>query len=414
MRDLFKANRGKFAAVLIAVAATGVVAASHLAENSSKTSSYITTPVTIGDLREEVLASGTLKPVRLTAVGAQVSGRITALNVRVGDSVKAGDAIAQIDPVTKQNDLRTSEASLKNYRAQKLEKEATLALADANLARQQTTFAQHATSRGDFDSAEATARQTRAQIAALEALIVGAEASVETARVNLEYTRITAPIDGTVLAVVVQEGQTVNAVQSAPTIVVLGQLDTMTVRVEISEADIVKVRPGQPLYFTILGDQDHRYDARLEQIEPAPESIKNDASFSSTSTTSTSSSTSSSSSSSSSTAIYYIGVFKVPNKELLLRTYMTAEVHIVVGEAKRVKTVPALAIMRQSDGRSVVRVLSSSGEVERHDVETGLGDRTNVEVKSGVEVGERVITGELTETQKPSNALPAGGPAPGS
>ncbi|MGC5189026.1 HlyD family efflux transporter periplasmic adaptor subunit, partial [Escherichia coli] len=87
-------------------------------------------------------------------------------------------------------------------------------------------------------------RQTVAQIAALDALIVGAEASVETARVNLDYTRITAPIDGTVLATVVQEGQTVNAVQSAPTIVVLGQLQTMTVRAEISEADIVKVRPG--------------------------------------------------------------------------------------------------------------------------------------------------------------------------
>lgn len=254
MTGIITPKRLKIASAIVAVAATGVVAAMRFPGTSNKTQSYITAPVTVSDLREEVLASGTLKPARLTAVGAQVSGRITALNVRVGDTVKAGDVIAQIDPVTKQNDLRSSEASLKNYRAQKVEKEAALVLAEANLARQQATLAQRATSRSDFDSADSTVRQTRAQIAALEALIVGAEASVETARVNLEYTRITAPIDGTVLATVAQEGQTVNAVQSAPTIVVLGQLETMTVRAEISETDIVKVKPGQSLYFTILGD----------------------------------------------------------------------------------------------------------------------------------------------------------------
>ena len=405
MTDIITAKRVKIAAAVVAVVATGVVAAMRFPATSSKAQSYITAPVTVSDLREEVLASGTLKPTRLTAVGAQVSGRITALNVRVGDTVKAGDVIAQIDPVTKQNDLRNSEASLKNYRAQKLEKEAALVLAEANLARQQATLAQRATSRSDFDSADSTVRQTRAQIAALEALIVGAEASVETARVNLDYTRITAPIDGTVLATVVQEGQTVNAVQSAPTIVVLGQLETMTVRAEISEADIVKVKPGQPLYFTILGDQDHRYEARLEQIEPAPESIKSDASFSSTTT----SSSSSSSSSSTSTAIYYIGVFNVPNKDLSLRTYMTAEVHNITGEAKRVKVIPALALMRKSDGRSTVRTLDASGDVHEREVKTGLNDRTTVEIRSGLDEGDRVVTGEASE-QTASRGMPGGPP----
>ncbi len=406
MTAIITARRLKIAAALIVIVATGVVAATRFSGTSSKTQSYITAPVILSNLREEVLASGTLKPARLTAVGAQVSGRITALNVRVGDTVKAGDVIAQIDPVTKQNDLRNSEAALKNYRAQKVEKEAALVLAEANLARQQATLAQRATSRSDFDSADSAVRQTRAQIAALEALIVGAEASVETARVNLDYTRITAPIDGTVLATVVQEGQTVNAVQSAPTIVVLGQLETMTVRAEISEADIVKVRPGQSLYFTILGDQDHRYEARLEQIEPAPESIKNDASFSSTTT---SSSGSSSSSSSTTTAIYYIGVFNVLNKDYALRTYMTAEVHIITGDAKRVKVIPALAVMRKSDGRSTVRTLDASGEVSEREVKTGLNDRTMVEIRSGLSEGERVITGEANE-QTVSRGMPGGPP----
>lgn len=408
MTGIITVKRVKIGAAIIAVVVIGAVAATRFTGTSSKSQSYITAPVTVSDLREEVLASGTLKPARLTAVGAQVSGRITALNVRVGDTVKAGDVIAQIDPITKQNDLRSSEASLKNYRAQKTEKEAALVLAEANLARQQATLAQHATSRSDFDSADSTVRQTRAQIAALDALIVGAEASVETARVNLDYTRITAPIDGTVLATVVQEGQTVNAVQSAPTIVVLGQLETMTVRAEISEADIVKVKPGQSLYFTILGDQDHRYEARLDQIEPAPESIKTDASFSSTTT----SSSSSSSSSSTSTAIYYIGVFNVPNKDYALRTYMTAEVHIITGEARRVKVIPALAVMRKSDGRSTVRTLTASGDVAEREVKTGLNDRTTVEIKSGLDEGERVVTGEASE-QTASRGMQGGGPPGG-
>lgn len=207
----------------------------------------------VGNVEQTVLASGTLKPVKLVAVGAQVSGRVTALKVNLGQTIKTGDLIAEIDSLTQLNALRTAQAALQSTRAQRVEKEATLVNAEATLARQQLTWAQHASSRADYDSAEATVKTIRAQIAQLDAQIVQADVAVETARINLGYTRITAPINGTVLAIVTQEGQTVNAVQSAPTIVVLGQLDTMTVRVEISEADIVHVRPDQPVYFTILG-----------------------------------------------------------------------------------------------------------------------------------------------------------------
>src|SRR3546814_1959260 len=114
---------------------------------------------------------------------------------------------------------------------------------------------------------------------ALEAEIAGAWVDVWMRRVELGYNKSTAAIDGTVLAIVTQEGQTVNATQSAPTIIVIGQIDVMTVRAEISEADIVRVRPGQQVYFTILGDPDHRYEATLAGIEPAPESIISDSSI---------------------------------------------------------------------------------------------------------------------------------------
>ena len=97
-----------------------------------------------------------------------------------------------------------------------------------------------------------------------------------------------------------------------------------------------------------------------------------------------------------------------------MRTYMTVEVHIVTGEAKRVKIIPALALMRRPDGRMIVRVVNTSGAVEEREVKTGLNDRTNVEIKSGLNEGERVVTGELTQTQSSQQAFPAGSPPPGS
>ncbi|WP_237151782.1 efflux RND transporter periplasmic adaptor subunit [Oryzibacter oryziterrae] len=348
---------------------------------------YMTSVVGKGNVEVTVLASGTLRPVKLVAVGAQVSGRITKVPVGLGDSVKAGDPIAEIDSVTQQNALRTAQASLANIEAQRDEKQATLTLAEQTLARQQAVLAQNAISHADFETAEAQVKTTKAQIAALEAQIKSAQVAVDTAKVNLGYTRITAPIDGTVLAIVSQQGQTVNAAQSAPTIVILGQLDQMTVQAEISEADVVRVAPGQKVYFSIVGDPDRRYDATLQSIDPAPENIKSDSSFSTSS--------SSSSSSSSSTAVYYNGNFNVPNPDGRLRTYMTAEVHIVLGSAQDVLTVPYAALgERDKDGRYKVRLLAAEGRVTEAWVSIGLTDKITAQVTDGLSEGDRVITGE--------------------
>ena len=336
--------------------------------------------VGFADIEETVLATGILKPFKMVAVGAQVSGRVISLNVVIGQTIKQGDLIAQIDPVTKQNDLRTAQAALENMRAQRSEKEATLSLAEASLARQQITFSQKASSRADYETADATVKQTRAQIAALDAQITEAIVSVENARVNLDYTRITAPIDGTVLAVVTQAGQTVNAVQSAPTIAIIGQIETMTIRAEISEVDVIKVKPGQEVYFNILGDPVQRYTATLDSIEPAPESVKNDSSFSSSSSNTASSTSSSSSTSSTTSAIYYNGVFTAANTDGRLRTYMTAEVHIVVARAKNALTIASAAISeRNSDGTYRVQVLRAG----RHRDSPRREDRPQQQIDGG-------------------------------
>ncbi|MDB5653186.1 MAG: secretion protein HlyD [Tardiphaga sp.] len=404
---MYKVPRLAVIATVIAVAAgAGWMLKNRLL--AGKPASVVTAPVKFSDIEETVLASGTLKPIKMVAVGAQVSGRVVSLKVAVGDKVKQGDLIAQIDPITKQNDLRTSEAALQNTRAQKAEKQATLAQAEAALSRQQVTFAQKASSRADYETADATVKQTRAQIDALDAQIMQAVVSVETARVNLDYTRITAPIDGTVLAVVTQEGQTVNAVQSAPTIVILGQLEVMTIRAEISEVDVIKVRPSQHVYFNILGDPDHRYAATLDSIEPAPESIKTDSSFSSSTVTSTSSSSSTTTS-----AIYYNGIFSAPNADGRLLTYMTAEVHIVVAEAKHALTVPSAALtQRQSDGSYLVQVVDSAGAVSSRPVTIGINNKLTAQVLSGLSDGEQVVVRKSSTETTPSSG-PPGPPPPG-
>lgn len=377
--------------LLVLAAAGGAAWALRGRLAGTTTPTVISVAATTGDIEQVVLASGTLKPARLVAVGAQASGRITALKVRLGQEIKAGDLVAEIDSLNQQNALRTAEANLAQYRAQLLERQANLILAEQTLTRQRRTLAQRATSAADFESAEATLKATQAQIEALEAQIRAAEVAVANAQVNLGYTRVTAPIDGTILAIVTQEGQTVNASQTAPTIVVMGQVDTMTVFAEISEADVVRVRPGQSVYFTILGNPQRRFRATMESIDPAPDSIRSDSSIS---TSSSSASSSSSSSSSTSAAIYYYGRFNIANADGYLRTYMTAQVYVVLAEAKGAVLVPSAALRRGPRGARSVRVVEASGAIVEREVQVGIDNRIMAEIRSGLAAGERVVTGQ--------------------
>ena len=349
----------------------------------------LTAPVNRGTIEQTVLAEGIVKPLRMVAVGAQASGRITAVHVSVGQQVRQGDLIAEIDSVTQTNDLRNAEASLANVRAQLASQQAQLRLAERTLERQSQMRRNLSVTQTDYDSAEEAVAVAQAQIEALGAQIAQAEIGIETARANLDYTRITAPIDGTVLAVVSQEGQTVNSVQQAPTIVVLGQLDQMQVLAQISEADIIRVEAGQQVWFTTLGEPQRVYHATLEAVEPAPESVVNDSSLAGSS---------GSSSTTTSEAIYYNGHFTVPNEDGRLRTYMTAQVHIVLGRAEDVLTLPSVALGQiAADGTQTVRVQTRDGQIETRQVRIGLNDRVNAEVVEGLSEGDRVVTGQAAD-----------------
>lgn len=350
--------------------------------------SLATSPVTRGSIEDSVVAVGTIKPSKLVSVGAQASGRIESLKVELGDQVKSGDLIAEIDSRTQVNALKSAQASLENARASRDVQVANLRQYELAYKRQQTMLAAQASSQADYDTALANLNATRAQIRALNASIASEETSVSTAQTNLDYTKITAPMDGTVLAVVSKQGQTVNANQSTPTIVMLGDLSTMTVYAEISEADVVRAKAGQKVYFTILGNTGKRYESTLRKIEPAPESITSEDSTSS-------SSASSSSSSSTSTAIYYNGLFDIANPSNELRTYMTAEAHIVLADAQDALIIPATALAPQNpDGGYMVQVVGQDGRPQSRAIKVGINNRANVEVLSGLKQGERVVVGE--------------------
>ncbi|MDS9469379.1 efflux RND transporter periplasmic adaptor subunit [Paracoccus sp. MBLB3053] len=353
---------------------------------NAATPSYMTAPVVRGNVEVTVMAEGQLKPERLVAVGAQVSGRITLLAVSLGQEVKEGDLIAEIDSVTQENALRIAKATLANYKAQRAQQEAVLALAQKTLARQQRLLKSDSTPHSDYDSAEEAVAVAVAQVAALDAQIAGAQVAIESAQANLDYTRITAPSDGTVLAIVNQAGQTVNAVQSSPTIVVLGQLDRMNVHAEISEADIIRLSPGQKVRFNLLGDIGRSYDSTLKEIAPAPQAIVNDIAIDPDST-----------SDSSSEAVYYIGIIPVENSDGHLRTYMTAQVSIILGQSNDVLTIPSAALGRQDEnGKYTLRIWQSDGTVHPRQVSIGLNDKVVAEVLDGLSEGEMVITGEAT------------------
>ncbi|CAI1595364.1 efflux RND transporter periplasmic adaptor subunit [Serratia proteamaculans] len=352
----------------------------------------VTAPARLGDIENAVLATGKLDAIERVNVGAQVSGQVKSLKVKLGDRVTKGQPIADIDDLPQRNDLRNAEAALNVAKADLQAKQALLKQAESRFKRQKRMLSDEAGSREDFEAAEATLAATRAELIALNARIVQAQIEVDKKKVDLSYTRILAPMDGIVIAVITQQGQTVNANQSAPTIVKLAQLDVMTIKAQISEADITRVSQGQKAYFTIFSEPDKRYDATLRTVELAPESVMKDDSISSGS--------SSSGSGTSNASVYYNALLDVPNPDNRLRIAMTAQVSLLLGEAKNALLVPIQAVHKTADKKQQVQVLTANNRLEMREVKTGITNNVDIQILSGLKVGENVVL--VQESARPS------------
>lgn len=360
---------GKFALALLALVV-------WLAWPGKTPDPVLTATVTRQDVEQTVLASGALQAIEQVDVGAQVSGQVTYLAVEAGQQVKQGDLLAEIDPLIAQNNLKTAEAELASRRAQLKIKQAQLKQNELAWRRQQQMFKQEASSRADLESAEAQLAVTRAELQSAQADIDNALIKVERTKTELGYNRIQAPMDGTVVSIVTRQGQTLAASQTVPTLLKLANLDTMTVKAQISEADVTKVRAGMPVYFTLIGDPDRRYHGTLRTVELAPTNI-NEQSANTTTT--------------SNAAIYYYALFDVPNPDHQLRVAMTTQVTIVLGERKQVLAIPQTALGKKlGENEYEVTLLKEGGQKETHRIKTGMKDDIKIEVVSGLNDQDKV------------------------
>lgn len=383
---------------------------------------YTSEAVVRGDIENLVTATGILQPRDYVDVGAQVSGILKKLHVEVGDEVKVGDLLAEIDATVYAARVDATRAQLKNQQAQLADKEAQLKLAEINYQRQQNLKNEDATSTETLQSSEASLKSAQAQLKSLQAQIQQTQSTLRVESANLEFAKIYAPINGTVVSITSRQGQTLNTNQMAPTIMRVADLSTMTVQTQVSEADISKLRKQMPVYFTTLGSQGRRWYSQLERIQPTPEILNN--------------------------VVLYNALFDVPNESRLLMTQMSTQVFFIESQAKNVLLVPMSALTfggaegkkdwknksannadkpdeknhqdknEKPAGRdkrireATVKIMKEDEVIEERKVKVGVTNRVQAEVIEGLQEGEMVVS-SITRPGQAVKAVGWGGPGMG-
>lgn len=274
--------------------------------------------VRMGSIENTISASGNLKPSNFVDVGAQVSGILQILHVEVGDVVEQGQLLAEIDARVQAERVNASRASLDSQKSQIAARASALELARLNAKRQEGLRTENATSQLEYDTAMNNLANAEANLIQLQKQIEEREATLKNEETQLDFTKIYAPVDGTVTSILLNEGRTLNAVQMAPTILTIADLDTMTVQTQISEADVGKVKVDMPVYFTTLGNGNRRWYSTVRQILPTPTILNN--------------------------VVLYTGLFDIENPDGILLPEMTTQVYFVSSSAENVLVVPMGAL----------------------------------------------------------------------
>jgi membrane fusion protein, macrolide-specific efflux system len=355
-------------AAVLAIAGGGYGAWKAWAANEDKAQRPSLVTVERGALEDTVSATGTLQPRDYVDVGTQVSGQLKKLHVEIGSTVKKGALLAEIDPTVFRSRVEANQAQLRNQEAQLVDRQAQVKLAQQKAQRQANMMKENATTAEAVQTAEAELQSAEAQVDSLKAQIQQTRSTLRGDQANLEYTKIYAPMSGTVVTQLAKEGQTLNANQQAPVVVRVADLSTMTVETQVSEADVSRLRAGMPVYFTTLGEQQKRWRATLRQVNPTPTVVNN--------------------------VVLYNALFDVPNSDGTLMTQMTAQVFFVAASVKDAVLVPVSALQRRRGDTAVVRVAGEDGKLEAREVKLGVSNRVMAQVVSGLEPGEQLATAE--------------------
>lgn len=279
---------------------------------------YVTATVQRATIEATVDALGTVQPLKFVDVGTQITGQLKTINVQIGQHVEKGDLVAEIDPALLVARVQMTEAALQNAYAQLTEKLAQKELAEQLYARNQGLYNAHAASEELLQQSKTAADGANAQVEQLNAQIKLIHAQLVGDKVNLQYTKIFAPMPGTVVSISAREGQTLVATQLAPIILRIADLSTMTIWAQVSEADMPKIRLGMPAYFTPLGLPNRRWHGAVRKILPTPEIINN--------------------------VVLYDVLFDVPNADRVLQPQMTALSSLVIEKADGALLVPTSAL----------------------------------------------------------------------
>ena len=360
-----------FIALLIAIlCGGGYFFYNRSSSTNSKSDTYTVVTVEKGNIEDVVTAQGKLEPLEYVDVGSQVSGLLKKLHVEIGGSVKKGDLIAEIDPEIYDALVKGDEAKLKTLQAQQSQQEAQVAVAKKKFIRNQTLIKAKAVSQEAYEDADTEYKVAVAQFNAIKAQIEELQSTLEGDRAKLGYTKIYSPMDGTVVSQTSKEGQTLNANQTAPTIVQVANLDVMTVRAQVAEADVMKLKPDMGVYFTTLGSGERKWNGKVRQILPTPETVND--------------------------VVLYNVLVDVDNKDRQLMTGMSTQMFFVVGKAENVAIIPVTAlgkhVAKQDSEQGLayrVRVIEGNKTTDKV-VFVGLMDRTHAEVKQGLAENERL------------------------
>ncbi len=339
--------------------------------------------VTRGTIEEVVTAQGKLEAKQYVDVGTQVSGQVKTIHVEIGDAVTKGELLAEIDPRVYQAQVEANEARINSLKAQLNQQKAEQTLAEQNLKRNQNLIAINAVSQQVLQESESQAAVEKAQVDSIVAQIQETESNLQGSRTSLGFTKIYAPMAGTVTTMPAREGQTLNANQTAPIILQVANLDTMTVRAQVAEADVPRLKEGMAVYFTTLGNTERRWQGKVRQILPSPQ-IVNDV-------------------------VLYDVLIDVKNEGRQLMTGMTAQVFFIFAKAENATIIPAEALTRpvpKEDnelGKAYrVSVMTETGQEQRV-IRVGLQTRTQAEVKAGLAAGDRILINRPQGSAAPAN-----------
>jgi macrolide-specific efflux system membrane fusion protein len=342
-------------------------------------------PVSRGTIEETVTAQGELEPKEFVDVGTQVSGLLQTLHIEVGDAVKKGQLIAEIDPRLYEAQVEASEAQIKTLRAQLAEQQANLAFTKNVYARNSQLMRSDAVSREVLQSSEMEYKSAQARIASYEAQIKQAESQLVANKTNLGFTKIYAPMDGTVVSQTSKQGQTLNANQVAPVIVQVANLATMTAKAQVAEADVQRLKPGMDVYFNTLGS-DRRWNSTLRQLLPSPDTTVTDV-------------------------VLYNALVDVSNDDRALMTGMSTQMFFLLGQSKDALLVPVRALGKklpaaEGKGEQYELLVKTKHGVEPRTVEIGLMNRNQAEVRSGLGEQDQVAVATSGASDDKASARP--------